>query len=61
MRNGKGIYACIVFMYFIILFYFYQTIPRSFLELIPDAGHMAMLESPEHLIHMVGCFLDMWT
>ncbi|XP_066247273.1 protein ABHD8-like [Euwallacea similis] len=38
-----------------------RTIPRSFLELIPDAGYMAMLESPEHLTHMISCFLEMWT
>ncbi|CAG9759375.1 unnamed protein product [Ceutorhynchus assimilis] len=38
-----------------------RTIPRSFLELLPDAGHMSMLETPEHLSHMVTCFLEMWT
>ncbi|CAH0561772.1 unnamed protein product [Brassicogethes aeneus] len=38
-----------------------RTIPRAFLELIPNAGHMSMLETPEHLTHMVICFLDWWT
>ncbi|KAJ8943965.1 hypothetical protein NQ318_013546 [Aromia moschata] len=37
-----------------------RTIPRAFLELIPNAGHMTMIETPEHLIHMIMCFLDMW-
>ncbi|KAL3290186.1 hypothetical protein HHI36_023546 [Cryptolaemus montrouzieri] len=38
-----------------------RTIPRSFLELIPNAGHMPMLETPEHLTHMILCFLDCWS
>ncbi|KAJ8982832.1 hypothetical protein NQ317_010454 [Molorchus minor] len=38
-----------------------RTVPRAFLELIPNAGHMAMVETPEHLIHMIRCFLDMWS
>ncbi|CAG9816824.1 unnamed protein product [Phaedon cochleariae] len=38
-----------------------RTIPRAFLELIPNAGHLAMIETPEHLIHMIICFLDMWS
>lgn len=38
-----------------------RTIPRAFLELLPDAGHMSMLEVPEHLTHMISCFLEMWT
>ncbi|XP_056646507.1 protein ABHD8-like [Diorhabda sublineata] len=38
-----------------------RTIPRAFLELIPNAGHLPMIETPEHLIHMIICFLDMWS
>nr|XP_022902003.1 protein ABHD8-like [Onthophagus taurus] len=38
-----------------------RTIPRAFLELIPNAGHMSMLETPEHLSHMIICFLDWWS
>lgn len=38
-----------------------RTIPRAFLELIPNAGHMAMIETPEHLTHMILCFLDLWS
>ncbi|KAK9890146.1 hypothetical protein WA026_008952 [Henosepilachna vigintioctopunctata] len=38
-----------------------RTIPRSFLELIPNAGHMPMLETPEQLTHMIICFLDCWS
>ncbi|KAF5293318.1 hypothetical protein FQR65_LT10983 [Abscondita terminalis] len=38
-----------------------RTIPRAFLELIPNAGHMCMLETPEHLSHMIMCFIDWWT
>lgn len=37
-----------------------RTIPRSFLEVIPDAGHWAMLETPSHLSHMILCFIDWW-
>ncbi|XP_049830462.1 uncharacterized protein LOC126272015 isoform X1 [Schistocerca gregaria] len=37
-----------------------RTIPRSFLEVIPNAGHFAMLETPEKLIHMIRCFIDWW-
>ncbi|RZC39497.1 abhydrolase domain-containing protein 8-like [Asbolus verrucosus] len=37
-----------------------RTIPRAFLELIPNAGHMSMLETPEHLSHMILCFIDTW-
>lgn len=37
-----------------------RTIPRAFLELLPDTGHMAMLENPEHLSHMILCFMDWW-
>ncbi|CAG9855301.1 unnamed protein product [Phyllotreta striolata] len=38
-----------------------RTIPRAFLELIPNSGHLPMVETPERLIHMITCFLDMWT
>ncbi|KAK4871584.1 hypothetical protein RN001_015708 [Aquatica leii] len=38
-----------------------RTIPRAFLELIPTAGHMCMLETPEHLSHMIMCFIDWWS
>ncbi|EFA11067.2 protein ABHD8 isoform X2 [Tribolium castaneum] len=38
-----------------------RTIPRAFLELIPNAGHMAMIETPEHLSHMILCFIDTWS
>lgn len=38
-----------------------RTIPRSFLELIPDAGHLSMLETPAHLCHMIHCFIDWWS
>lgn len=38
-----------------------RTIPRSFLELIPNAGHIAMLETPEQLSHMILCFIEWWT
>ncbi|KAF5274523.1 hypothetical protein FQA39_LY07135 [Lamprigera yunnana] len=38
-----------------------RTIPRAFLELIPNAGHMCMLETPEHLSHMIMCFIDWWS
>lgn len=37
-----------------------RTIPRSFLEVIPEAGHWAMLETPAHLSHMILCFIDWW-
>lgn len=37
-----------------------RTIPRAFLELLPNAGHMAMLDNPEHLSHMILCFMDWW-
>ncbi|KAK3923128.1 Protein ABHD8 [Frankliniella fusca] len=37
-----------------------RTIPRSFLEVIPEAGHWAMLETPSHLSHMILCFIDWW-
>ncbi|XP_034240813.1 uncharacterized protein LOC117645037 [Thrips palmi] len=37
-----------------------RTIPRSFLEVIPEAGHWAMLETPTHLSHMILCFIDWW-
>ncbi|GLV40817.1 hypothetical protein CBL_13680 [Carabus blaptoides fortunei] len=38
-----------------------RTIPRSFLEVIPAAGHMAMIETPEQLCHMLLCFFQWWT
>ncbi|XP_021915595.1 uncharacterized protein LOC110827837 isoform X2 [Zootermopsis nevadensis] len=38
-----------------------RTIPRSFLELIPDAGHLSMVEAPVHLSHMIHCFIDWWS
>ncbi|XP_017787292.1 PREDICTED: protein ABHD8-like [Nicrophorus vespilloides] len=38
-----------------------RTIPRAFLELIPTAGHMSLLETPEHLAHMILCFVDWWS
>ncbi|XP_069688565.1 uncharacterized protein [Periplaneta americana] len=38
-----------------------RTIPRSFLELIPDAGHFSMLETPTRLSHMIHCFIDWWS
>ncbi|KAK5639123.1 hypothetical protein RI129_011615 [Pyrocoelia pectoralis] len=38
-----------------------RTIPRAFLELIPNAGHMCMLETPQHLSHMIMCFIDWWS
>ncbi|KAJ9595693.1 hypothetical protein L9F63_013106 [Diploptera punctata] len=38
-----------------------RTIPRSFLELIPDAGHYSMLETPKRLSHMIHCFIDWWS
>ncbi|XP_060515892.1 protein ABHD8-like isoform X2 [Cylas formicarius] len=38
-----------------------RTIPRAFLELIPNAGHLSMLETPEQLTHMILCFLDMFS
>lgn len=37
-----------------------RTIPRSFLELIPTAGHMPMIETPDQLTHMILCFFDCW-
>lgn len=37
-----------------------RTIPRSFLEVIPTAGHMAMLETPNQLCHMLLCFINWW-
>ncbi|XP_067002712.1 uncharacterized protein [Anabrus simplex] len=38
-----------------------RTIPRSFLELIPNAGHFAMLEAPKKLSHMIQCFIEWWS
>lgn len=38
-----------------------RTIPRAYLELLPNAGHMSMIETPEHLTHMITCFLEMWS
>ncbi|PSN36741.1 hypothetical protein C0J52_23613 [Blattella germanica] len=38
-----------------------RTIPRSFLELIPDAGHLSMLEAPRRLSHMIDCFIHWWS
>ncbi|KAF7269563.1 hypothetical protein GWI33_017453 [Rhynchophorus ferrugineus] len=38
-----------------------RTIPRAYLELLPNASHMSMIEAPEPLIHMIMCFLDMWS
>lgn len=43
------------------IFLLFQTIPRAFLELIPNASHMCMLETPEHLSHMIMCFIDWWS
>ncbi|GLH14391.1 Uncharacterized protein GBIM_18807 [Gryllus bimaculatus] len=37
-----------------------RTIPRSSLELIANAGHFAMLETPEKLCHMIQCFINWW-
>ncbi|KRT83444.1 hydrolase [Oryctes borbonicus] len=37
-----------------------RTIPRAFLELIPNAGHMSMIDTPERLSHMITCFTDWW-
>nr|CAD7410443.1 unnamed protein product [Timema poppensis] len=38
-----------------------RTIPRSFLEVIPNAGHLPMLETPSQLSHMIHCFIDWWS
>lgn len=38
-----------------------RTIPRSFLEVIPTAGHLAMVETPEQLCHMLLCFFQWWS
>nr|CAD7459776.1 unnamed protein product [Timema tahoe] len=38
-----------------------HTIPRSFLEVIPNAGHLPMLETPSQLSHMIHCFIDWWS
>ncbi|GJQ67452.1 hypothetical protein Trydic_g5115 [Trypoxylus dichotomus] len=37
-----------------------RTIPRAFLELIPNAGHMSMIDTPERLSHMITCFMEWW-
>lgn len=37
-----------------------RTIPRASLELIPNAGHFAMLEAPGRLNHMIECFINWW-
>ncbi|XP_046403183.1 uncharacterized protein LOC124168866 [Ischnura elegans] len=37
-----------------------RTIPRSFLEVLPNAGHMQMLDAPEQLCHMIHCFITWW-
>ncbi|XP_071453295.1 uncharacterized protein [Hetaerina americana] len=37
-----------------------RTIPRSFLEVLPNAGHMQMLDTPEQLCHMIHCFITWW-
>ncbi|XP_063238628.1 uncharacterized protein LOC134540086 isoform X2 [Bacillus rossius redtenbacheri] len=38
-----------------------RTIPRAFLELIPNAGHLPMLDAPSRLGHMIHCFIDWWS
>lgn len=47
-------------LYYNVVGFCFQTIPRSFLEVIPEAGHWAMLETPSHLSHMILCFIDWW-
>jgi len=37
-----------------------RTIPRACLELIPTAGHLSLLETPEQLSHMILCFVNWW-
>ncbi|XP_059490621.1 uncharacterized protein LOC132205538 [Neocloeon triangulifer] len=37
-----------------------RTIPRSFLEILPEATHFAMQETPDELCHMIHCFITLW-
>ena len=35
-----------------------ENIPHARLELVPEAGHMVMLEKPEHVAHLLDGFLS---
>ncbi|XP_043206475.1 protein ABHD8-like isoform X1 [Amphibalanus amphitrite] len=37
-----------------------KAIPRAFLESIPNAGHMVMLEAPDETSRLIRQFLDRW-
>ncbi|XP_037078703.1 protein ABHD8-like [Pollicipes pollicipes] len=37
-----------------------KAIPRAFLETIPNAGHMVMLEAPDETNRVIGQFLRRW-
>lgn len=38
--------------------YLVETLPKARLEIIPDAGHMVMLEKPETVARLIKGFLD---
>uniref|UniRef100_A0A0C9R311 acylglycerol lipase n=1 Tax=Fopius arisanus TaxID=64838 RepID=A0A0C9R311_9HYME len=38
-----------------------RTVMKAFLEALPTAGHLPMIETPEQVNHMIHCFIDLWT
>ncbi|XP_012260657.2 uncharacterized protein LOC105688715 isoform X2 [Athalia rosae] len=37
-----------------------RTMVKAFLEALPSAGHIPMMDCPDQLNHMIHCFIDLW-
>ncbi|XP_057320270.1 uncharacterized protein LOC130664426 isoform X1 [Microplitis mediator] len=38
-----------------------RTILKAYLEAIPMAGHIPMIDTPEEINHMINCFINLWS